>query len=96
MSKPTIFSGIQPTGNLHLGNYLGAVKNLVELQNSDQYEVFIFIADLHTLTSTISAQQLHEQTLVLAAELLATGIDPKKRVYSCNRTFQNTQSWLGF
>jgi tryptophanyl-tRNA synthetase len=78
MSKPVIFSGIQPTGNLHLGNYLGAVKNWVELQNSGEYQMFIFIADLHSLTSNIPPEKLREQTLVTAAEILAAGIDPKK------------------
>ncbi len=78
MSKPVIFSGIQPTGNLHLGNYLGAVKNWVELQNSGEYQMFIFIADLHSLTSNIPPEKLREQTLVTAAEILAAGIDSKK------------------
>ena len=44
--KPVIFSGIQPTGNLHVGNYLGAVKNWVELQNSGKYDCYFFIVDL--------------------------------------------------
>ncbi|EKD43392.1 MAG: hypothetical protein ACD_72C00297G0006 [uncultured bacterium] len=78
MSKPVIVSGIQPTGNLHIGNYLGAVKNFVELQNSDKYELYIFIADLHSLTGKLTAEQLREQVRITAAELLAAGIDPKK------------------
>ena len=73
-----IVSGIQPTGNLHLGNYLGAVKNWVDLQNSRDYEVFFFIADLHSLTGKLEAKQLHKQVNILIAELLALGIDPKK------------------
>jgi tryptophanyl-tRNA synthetase len=78
MAKPIIVSGIQPTGNLHIGNYLGAVKNWVGLQNSDKYEMYIFIADLHSLTGLQTADERRKQILVLTAELLAAGIDPKK------------------
>lgn len=78
MSKPTIVSGIQPTGNLHLGNYLGAVKNWVDLQNSGKYQMYIFIADLHSLAGNMSAEQRRKQIIETAAELLAAGIDPKK------------------
>lgn len=78
MSKNIIVSGIQPTGNLHIGNYLGAVKNFVDLQNSGRYEMYIFIADLHSLTGNIDAETRKKQVLTLAAELLAIGIDPKK------------------
>ncbi len=81
MSKPVIISGIQPTGNLHIGNYLGAVKNWVELQNSGKYELYIFIADLHALTGAQTAAERREQILVTAAELLAAGLDPKKTIF---------------
>lgn len=78
MSKPIIVSGIQPTGNLHIGNYLGAVKNWVELQNSDKYEMYIFVADLHSLTGNMKAEERRNQILATSAELIAAGIDPKK------------------
>jgi len=78
MNKPTIVSGIQPTGNLHIGNYLGAVKNFVELQNSGKYEMYIFIADLHSLTGNMTAEERKNQIILAAAELMAAGIDPKK------------------
>lgn len=78
MSKPIIFSGIQPTGNLNVGNYLGAVKHWVELQNSGAYQMYIFIADYHSLTGDMTAGRRREQTMRTAAELLAAGIDPKK------------------
>lgn len=81
MKKPIIVSGIQPTGNLHIGNYLGAVKNWVELQNSGKYQMHIFIADLHSLTGNMTAQERHEQITRTAAELLAAGIDPEKTVF---------------
>ena len=76
--KPVIFSGIQPTGNLHVGNYLGAVKNWVELQNSGKYDCYFFIVDYHSMTGDMTADQRRERTMVTAAELLAAGIDPKK------------------
>ncbi|OGH81386.1 MAG: tryptophan--tRNA ligase [Candidatus Magasanikbacteria bacterium RIFCSPLOWO2_02_FULL_44_11] len=78
MSKPVIISGIQPTGNLHIGNYLGAVKKWVELQNSGKYDLYIFVADLHALTGNQTADNRRHQILVAAAELIAAGIDPKK------------------
>ncbi|MBI2436810.1 MAG: tryptophan--tRNA ligase [Candidatus Magasanikbacteria bacterium] len=77
-NKPLIVSGIQPTGNLHIGNYLGAVKNWIELQNSGKYDMHIFIADLHSLTGKLSADELREQIIKTSAELLASGIDPKE------------------
>ncbi len=78
MTKPVIFSGIQPTGNLHIGNYLGAVKNWVELQNSDKYECFFFIADYHSLTGQDTADDRRKKILNLAAEIIALGVDPDR------------------
>lgn len=78
MAKPVIISGIQPTGNMHIGNYLGAFKKLVALQESGKYEQYIFIADLHSMTGTMSADERRDQIVTTAAELLALGIDPKK------------------
>ncbi len=77
-AKSIIFSGIQPTGNLHIGNYLGAVKNWVDLQNSGKYGCYFCIVDYHSLTGMISADDRRAQILHTAAELLAAGIDPKK------------------
>lgn len=78
MTKPVILSGMQPTGSLHIGNYLGALKNWVELQNSGKYEMFVFIADLHSLTIPLDAKTRKQNARLLAAEYLAAGIDPKK------------------
>ncbi len=71
-----IFSGIQPTGNIHLGNYLGAVKNWVDAQ--EENENFFCIVDLHSLTVPQDPEDLRFQTRALAAMLLACGIDPEK------------------
>jgi len=73
-----IFSGIQPTGNLHIGNYLGAIKNWVALQNSGEYECYFSIVDYHSLTGNMTPDERREQILRMASELIACGIDPKK------------------
>lgn len=74
----TIFSGIQPTGNLHIGNYLGAVRNWVDLQNSGEYDCYFCIVDLHSLDGNMSPADRKKNIVNMAAELLAAGIDPKK------------------
>ncbi|MEK9173235.1 MAG: tryptophan--tRNA ligase [Patescibacteria group bacterium] len=76
--KPRLLSGIQPSGRLHLGNYLGALKNFVDLQNSGKYECYFFIADLHSLTEEFDPQKKARQILELTADFLAAGLDPKK------------------
>jgi len=76
--KQIIVSGIQPSGDMHIGNYLGAIKNWIDLQNSGKYECFFFIADLHSLTEDFDAKEKSEQIARTVAELLAIGIDPKK------------------
>ena len=74
MSKPRILSGIQTTGNLHLGNYLGAIRNWVEMQSD--YESFLFMADLHAVTVPHDPAALAENTMKVAATYIACGIDP--------------------
>ncbi len=78
--KPVLVSGIQPTGNLHLGNYLGALKNFVELQNSGKYECYFFIADLHSMTEEYNPKEKQKQIVNVALDYLAAGLDPKKSV----------------
>jgi tryptophanyl-tRNA synthetase len=78
--KPVLVSGIQPTGKLHIGNYLGALANFVELQNSGKYACFFFIADLHSMTEEYTPAEKASQILSLAEDFLAAGIDPKKSV----------------
>lgn len=81
MPKPIIVSGIQPTGNLHIGNYLGAVRNWVQLQNGGDYEMYIMIVDLHSLSGGIKGKELHDQIIRTAVELLSAGIDPDKTTF---------------
>lgn len=74
MGKKRILSGIQPTGNLHLGNYLGAIRNWVALQA--EYDSFLFMADLHAITVPHDPEKLAEDTYSVAATYIACGIDP--------------------
>ncbi|MDR1357002.1 MAG: tryptophan--tRNA ligase [Tannerellaceae bacterium] len=72
----TVLSGIRPTGNLHLGNYFGAVRSFVKLQ--DEYECFFFIADWHSLTTHPRPDNIRQSVKTILAEYLACGIDPEK------------------
>jgi tryptophanyl-tRNA synthetase len=75
---PTVFSGIQPTGNLHLGNYLGAIKNWQKMQND--YNCIFCIVDMHAITVPQNPVELKNSIYELAAIYLACGIDPKKNI----------------
>jgi len=78
-NKKTLISGVKPTGRPHVGNYFGAMKQFVDLQND--YKSYIFIADLHALTTARDAKQLRADTLDLAIDYLAIGLDPNKVVF---------------
>ena len=78
MNKIRMVSGIKPTGTLTLGNYLGAIKNFVKLQ--EKYEMYIFVADLHALTIDISPKELRENKKNIMAIYIAAGLDPKKNI----------------
>ena len=73
-----IFSGVQPTGNLHLGNYLGAIKNWVSLQKD--FECIFCIVDLHAITIKQDPKELENNTIEVTAAYLASGINPKKTI----------------
>ena len=74
-----ILSGIQPSGTLHLGNYFGMMQPAIALQ--DQGEAFYFIADYHSMTSLFDAEQRRKNSLAVALDFLACGLDPKKSVF---------------
>jgi len=76
--KKRVFSGVRPTGRLHIGNYLGAVKNYVALQ--DEYDCVYCIVDLHALTTLEETSQLQENIREALLDLLAAGLDPKKSI----------------
>ena len=74
-----VFSGIQPTGNLHLGNYLGALKKFVDLQN-DGWDCVYSVVDMHAITMPVEKGVLADQTRQIAAAFIACGIDPKTSI----------------
>jgi len=76
LEQKIILSGVKPTGRPHIGNYFGAMKQFVDLQN--EYRSFIMIADLHALTSVTDAVELHQDTLNVAMDYLAIGLDSEK------------------
>ena len=78
--KKKIFSGVQPTGNLHLGNYLGAIKNFVELNNDDNNDCIFCVVDLHAITVNQEPSELKNNIRETVATFIASGIDPKKSI----------------
>ncbi len=74
--KETVVSGIRPTGNLHLGNYFGAVKSFLQMQND--YNCYFFIADWHSLTTRPKPENIVNSARTILAEYLACGLDPEK------------------
>ncbi|MFV0290902.1 MAG: tryptophan--tRNA ligase [Mangrovibacterium sp.] len=102
MNKPLVVSGIRPTGNLHLGNYFGAVQNFLRMQES--YNCFFFIADMHSLTTHPTPENLQNNVKQVLAEYLACGIDPEKSTIFIQSdvpeitelyTFLNMNAYLG-
>ena len=89
-----IFSGIQPTGNLHLGNYLGAMRNWVRLQ--DTYECIYCVVDLHAITMWQDPAELRTNTREVTAAFIAAGIDPKKNIiFNQSRNSDHTElTWV--
>lgn len=89
-----IFSGIQPTGNLHLGNYLGAMRNWVRLQ--DSYECIYCVVDLHAITMWQDPAELRTNTREVTAAFIAAGIDPKKNIiFNQSRNSDHTElTWV--
>ncbi|MBD1156779.1 tryptophan--tRNA ligase [Pelagibacterales bacterium SAG-MED20] len=78
--RKKIFSGVQPTGNLHLGNYLGAIKNFVELSNQKDNECVFCVVDLHAITIKQDPKQLKRNIRETAATFIASGIDPNSSI----------------
>jgi tryptophanyl-tRNA synthetase len=74
-----VLSGIQPSGHLHIGNYFGMMKRMVE--NQEQHELFCFIVNLHALTTVFDAERLRRQTYEAICDFLALGLDPQKAVF---------------
>lgn len=94
-ARKTIFSGIQPTGVLHLGNYFGAVQQWVELQEKGENVIFS-VVDLHSITLPQDPKNLYLQILTMAASLIACGIDPSRAIiFQQSRVSEHAQlNWL--
>ena len=88
-----IFSGVQPTGNLHLGNYLGAIRNWVQLQAD--YECIFCVVDLHAITAWQEPEELTANTREVAAAMIASGIDPKDNII-CNQSQVSSHAELAW
>lgn len=86
--KEIVLSGVRPTGNLHLGNYFGALRNYVKMQ--DEYECYFFIADLHSLTTHPDTKELRENVLHVVSEYIASGLDPEKVSLYCQSSLPQT------
>ena len=91
-----IFSGVQPTGNLHLGNYLGAIKNFVELSNDKQNECIFSVVDLHAITVKQDKNELRNNIRETAATFIASGIDPNKSIiFNQSKVYAHAEgSWM--
>ena len=76
--KKTLLSGVKPTGQVHIGNYFGAMKQFIDLQDSGDYDCHLFIADYHGLNLIQNAEEMRRLTLELAIDYLAIGLDPNK------------------
>ena len=90
-----LVSGLKPSGELHIGNYLGALKNLVDLQEGN-YQRFYFIADYHALTTKYDPKEKREQIFKMTVDALAAGVDPKKSTLyrQSNSSERNNLAWL--
>ena len=86
--KEIVMSGIRPTGFLHLGNYFGALKNYVRMQ--DEYECFFMVADLHSLTTHPDTKELKQNVHRVLAENIACGLDPDKVALYCQSHIYET------
>ena len=87
MTKNRILSGVQPSGDLHLGNYLGAIKNFVSLQKD--YECFFCVVDLHAITVWQDPKELAQKTREVTAAFIASGIDPNENILFANHKCHN-------
>lgn len=79
--KPILVSGVKPTGDLHIGNYFGAMRQQVELVKTGKYKPFIFVADYHALNTVQDADEMRQRTCELVRAYLAVGLDPKEVVF---------------
>lgn len=79
--KPILLSGIQPTGDLHIGNYFGAMRQIVELSKTGKYQLLVFVANYHALNTMQDAGEMHRRTQELIRAYIASGLDPKEVIF---------------
>jgi tryptophanyl-tRNA synthetase len=79
--KPVLVSGVKPTGDIHIGNYFGAMRQFVELIQTEKYRPFIFVADYHAMTTLKDPEEMRQRTRELVMAYLAVGLDPKEVVF---------------
>ncbi|MBU6388511.1 tryptophan--tRNA ligase [Patescibacteria group bacterium] len=79
--KPVLVSGVKPTGDLHIGNYFGAMRQFVELTKEGKYRPFIFVADYHALNTMQDAEEMRRRTREIVMAYIAVGLDPKEVVF---------------
>jgi tryptophanyl-tRNA synthetase len=93
-AKKRLLTGLQPSGNLHIGNYFGALKPFLE--RYEEFESFLMVADYHALTSLKSAEELRAKTFDVVLDYLAVGIDPKKAtIFQQSRVQEHTElAWI--
>lgn len=96
MKKETILSGVQATGRMHIGNYLGALKHFIDIQDSGKYDCYFFVADLHSLTVPRDPKQLRKDTIEVVAEYIAAGLDPEKStIFIQNHVLEHAElAWI--
>jgi tryptophanyl-tRNA synthetase len=94
MTRKTVFSGLQPTGNIHIGNYLGALRNWVKLQ--EEYDCIYCVVDLHAITVPLDPAAFNKDRLAAAKVLLAAGVDPERSLfYYQSQVPQHTElAWI--
>ena len=92
--KKVMLSGIQPSGDLHLGNYLGAIK--IGAARAEEFDCYYFMADMHTITVRQDPAALRRRTLEQLAQYIACGLDPEKTLSSSSLMSLPTRSWAGY
>ena len=96
MTKKKIFSGIRATGRLHLGNYLGAIKGMLELQKDPQYEMMFAVVDVHAMTTPYDKSELARSTYEIVLDYLAAGLDPTKSLVLIQSKVADLHTELAF
>lgn len=96
MNKTTVLAGMRPTGRLHLGNYLGSAKGMVELQNKSDYETYYMVVDLHGMTTPFDPKSIKQSARNVILDYLAIGLDPEKSAIFVQSDLADLHTQLAF